>query len=53
MKNEKFFSKNRKLDLDMIWHHDKYWKASPGSTLKGFNNGLTIFYDLDEFFNKM
>ena len=36
----------------MIWDHDKYWKASPGSTLKGSNNGLTIFYDLDEFLNK-
>ena len=37
----------------MIWDHDKYWKASPGSTLKGFNNDLTIFYDLDEIFNKI
>ena len=37
----------------MIWDHDKYWEASPGSTLKGFNNGLTIFYDLDEIFNKI
>ena len=53
MKNENFFSKNRKLDLDMILDHDKYWKASPGSTLKDSNNGLTIFDDLDEFFNKM
>ena len=48
-----FLSKNQKLDLDMIWDHDKYWKASPGSTLRDFNNGLTIFYDLDEIFNKI
>ena len=30
----------------MIWDHDNYWKTSPGTTLEGFNNGLTIFYDL-------
>ena len=53
MKKMKFFSKNRKLNLDMIWDHDNYWKTSPGSTLEGFNNGLTIFYDLDEIFNKI
>ena len=53
MKNENFFSKDRKLNLDMICDHDMYWKASTGSTLKGFNNGLTIFYDLDEIFNKI
>ena len=53
MKNDIFFSQNRKLDLDMIWDHDKYWKASPGSTLKGFNNGFTIVDDLDEISNKI
>ena len=53
MKNEIFFSKNRKLDIHMIWDHDKYWKTSPVSTLKGFNNGLTIFDDLDEILNKI
>ena len=53
MKNENFFSKNRKLDVDMIWDHDKYWKASPGSTLKDFNNVLSIFCDLIEIFNKI
>ena len=37
----------------MIWDHDKYWKASPRSTLKDFNDDLTIFYDLDEIFNKI
>ena len=36
----------------MVWDHGNYWKTSPGSTLEGFNNGLTIFYDLDEIFNK-
>ena len=48
IKNEiwKFFSRIRKLDLDMIWDHDRYVKASPGSTLQSSNNGLTIFYDL-------
>ena len=46
MKFEIFFSRIRKLDLDMIWDHDRYVKASPGSTLQSSNNGLTIFYDL-------
>ena len=46
MKFENFFSRIRKLDLDMIWDHDRYVKASPGSTLQSSNNGLTIFYDL-------
>ena len=46
MKFEKNFSRIRKLDLDMIWDHDRYVKASPGSTLQSSNNGLTIFYDL-------
>ena len=52
-KKWKIFSKNQKLDLNMIWDHDKYWKASPRSTLKDFNNDLTIFYDLDEILNKI
>ena len=52
-KKWKFFSKNRKFDLDMVWDHDNYWKTSPGSILEGFNNGLKIFYDLDEIFNKI
>ena len=30
----------------MIWEHDRYVKASPGSTLQSSNNGLTIFDDL-------
>ena len=47
-----FFSQNRKLDLDMILGLDKYWKASPGSTLKGFNIGLAVFNDIDEFLTK-
>ena len=48
IKNEiwKKISRIRKLDLDMIWDHDRYVKASPGSTLQSSNNGLTIFYDL-------
>ena len=46
MKFEKIFSRIRKLDLDMIWDHDRYVKASPGSTLQSSNNGLTIFDDL-------
>ena len=46
MKNENFFSRIRKLDLDMIWDHDRYVKASPGSTLQSSNNGLTISDDL-------
>ena len=39
-------SRIRKLDLDMIWDHDRYVKASPGSTLHIPNNGLTISDDL-------
>ena len=46
MKFENFFSRIRKLDLDMIWDHDRYVKASPGSTLHNPNNGLAIFDDL-------
>ena len=46
MKFENFFSRIRKLDLDMIWNHDRYVKASPGSTLQSSNNGLTISDDL-------
>ena len=30
----------------MIWDHDRYVKASPGSTLHNPNNGLTICDDL-------
>ena len=30
----------------MIWDHDRYVKASPGSTLQSSNNGLTISDDL-------
>ena len=39
--------------LDAFWYDDWYWKASPGSILNDFNNGLTIFYDLSSFFNKI
>ena len=46
MKFEKNLKLIRKLDLDMIWDHDRYVKASPGSTLQSSNNGLTISYDL-------
>ena len=46
MKFEKILKQIRKLDLDMIWDHDKYVKASPGSTLQSSNNGLTMFHDL-------
>ena len=46
MKFEKNFSRIRFLDLDMIWDHDRYVKASPGSTLQSSNNGLTISDDL-------
>ena len=46
MKFEKNLKQIRKLDLDMIWDHDKYVKASPGSTLQSSNNGLTISDDL-------
>ena len=53
MENETFFSSNRKCDLEMIWHHDKYWKASAGSTLEGFKLGLVIFDEMDAIFNKI
>ena len=43
MKFEIFFSRIPKLDVDMIWDHDRYVKASPGSTLQSSNNGLAIF----------
>ena len=43
---QKNFSRIRKLDLDMIWDHDRYVKASPGSTLHIPNNGLTILDDM-------
>ena len=46
MKNEIFFSRIRKWDVDMIWDHDRYVKTSPGSTLQSFNDGLTISHDL-------
>ena len=48
IKNEKwnFFSRTRKLDVDMIWVHDRYVKTSPGSTLQSSNNGLAIYDDL-------
>ena len=46
VKFEKKFSRIRKLDLDMIWDHDRYVKASPGSTLHNPNNGLAICDDL-------
>ena len=46
MKFEIFFSRIRKLDVDVIWDHDRYVKASPGSTLQSSNNGLTIWDDL-------
>ena len=49
----KFFHQSRFLDLDAFWYDDWYWKPSPGSTLNDFNNGLTIFYDLSSFFNKI
>ena len=46
MKFENFFSRIPKLDIDVIWDHDRYVKASPGSTLFISNDGLTIFDDL-------
>ena len=46
MKNENFFSRIRRLDLNMIWDHDRYVKTSPGSTLQSSNDGLTIWDDL-------
>ena len=48
-----FFSTNRKSDLDMIWHQDKHWKVSTGSTVEDFKLGLVIFDDMDEFFSKI
>ena len=36
----------------MIWHQDKHWKPSTGSTLEGFKLGLIRFDDMDEFFAK-
>ena len=42
----KFFSRIWKLDLDIIWDHDRYVKAFPGSTLQDSNNGVTISDDL-------
>jgi len=42
MKNENFFSRIGKLDVDMIWDDDRYVKASPGSTLQSSDNGLAI-----------
>ena len=53
MKFEIFFNGIRFFYLDAFWYDDWYWKASPGSTLNDFNNGLTIFYDLSSFFNKI
>ena len=46
MKFENFFSRIRKLDVDVIWDHDRYVKASLGSTLQNSNNGLTVFDDM-------
>ena len=46
MKNEKKKSRIRKSDVDMIWDHDRYMKASPESTLESSNDGLTKFDDL-------
>ena len=48
-----FFSTNRKSALDMIWHQDKHWKSSTGSTLEGFKLGLVIFDDMDDFLSKI
>ena len=45
-KFEKILKRIRKLDLDMIWDHDRYVKASPGSSLQSSNDGLTICDDL-------
>ena len=53
MENETFFSSNRKCDLDMIWHQDKYWKPSTGSTLEGFRLGFVIFDEMDAIFHKI
>ena len=41
IKNEKWKKKLRirKLDVNMIWDHDRYVKASPGSTLQSSLGG--------------
>ena len=52
-KFENFFHRIRFFYLDAFWYDDRYWKASPGSTLNDFNDGLTIFHDLSSFFNKI
>ena len=49
----KNFHRIRIFCLDEFWYDDRYWKASPGSTLNDFNNGLAIFYDWSSFFNKI
>ena len=36
----------------MILGLDKCCKTSPGSTRKGFNVGLAVFNDIDEFLTK-
>ena len=48
IKNEiwKFFSRIRKLDVNIIWDNDRYVKASPGSTVQSYNNDSVIFDDL-------
>ena len=46
MKFEIFFSRIPKLDVDMIWDHDRYVKTSSGSTLSSSNDGLIISHDL-------
>ena len=46
MKFQIFFSRIRKLDVDMIWDHDRYVKTSPRSTLQISNHGLIIWDDL-------
>ena len=46
MKKWNFFSRIRKLDVDMIWYHDRYVKPPLGSTLQSSNDGLTISHDL-------
>ena len=53
MNFEKNFHRIRFFYLDVFWYDDRYWKASPGSTLNDFNDGLTIFHDLSSFFNKI
>ena len=49
----KIFHRIRFFYLDAFWYDDWYWKASPGSFLNDFNNGLTMFYDLSSFFNQI